>query len=332
MRLIRTALLASMAVLTAALPAQAADRLVLQLKWTTNVEFAGYLVADAKGFYRDEGLDVAINQGGPGFAGEEIIRQGGADVLVASLGTAFVMRAHGLDLVNIAQIFTGAALSLVCRRDSGIKDLADLRGKVIGEYDDRRRPVWRALANIAKLLKPDGSPAFQVKSQRYSLETLQDGAVACLPVMAYNEPWELNQRGLPFAKQILFNLHDAGVWPAEDGLWVRADLLADPAGADRLTRFLRATLRGWRYVISHPDEAVELSIAGNPVGGLDDSQQAFQLNYEIKHLLNNPKGLGYLDPAKVDQAVAAFRERQVDYSAIAKGAWTHKIWQQATQP
>lgn len=51
--------------LTAAAPADAGDRLVLQLKWLPDAQFAGYFVAEAKGFYRDAGLDVTIQPGAP---------------------------------------------------------------------------------------------------------------------------------------------------------------------------------------------------------------------------------------------------------------------------
>ena len=62
--------------------AHAQDKLRLQLKWVTQAQFAGYIVADAKGFYADENLDVDILAGGPNVAPEQVIAGGGADIIV----------------------------------------------------------------------------------------------------------------------------------------------------------------------------------------------------------------------------------------------------------
>ena len=62
--------------------AMAADKVVLQLKWVTQAQFAGYYVAKDKGFYEAEGLDVEIKPGGPDIAPPQVIAGGGADVVV----------------------------------------------------------------------------------------------------------------------------------------------------------------------------------------------------------------------------------------------------------
>ena len=56
----------------------AADALTLQLKWVTQAQFAGYLVAESKGFYDEENLDITILPGGPNVAPEQVIAGGGA--------------------------------------------------------------------------------------------------------------------------------------------------------------------------------------------------------------------------------------------------------------
>ncbi len=45
--------------------AQAADPITLQLKWVPQAQFAGYYVAQAKGYYKAEGVDVVNKLGGP---------------------------------------------------------------------------------------------------------------------------------------------------------------------------------------------------------------------------------------------------------------------------
>src|SRR5580700_3621423 len=101
--------------------AHAADKVTIQLKWVTQAQFAGYYVAKAKGFYKDAGLDVTINPGGPDVAPPQVIAGGGADVVVDWVPSALASREKGVPLVNISQTFKHSGLELTCRKDTGIK-------------------------------------------------------------------------------------------------------------------------------------------------------------------------------------------------------------------
>ncbi|WP_417813130.1 ABC transporter substrate-binding protein [Thalassospira alkalitolerans] len=83
--------------------AMAADEVTLQLKWVTQAQFAGYYVAQDKGFYDEADLDVTINPGGPDIAPPQVIAGGGADVVVDWMPSALASREKGVALVNIAQ-------------------------------------------------------------------------------------------------------------------------------------------------------------------------------------------------------------------------------------
>ena len=140
--------------------AQAADPVTIQLKWVAQAQFAGYFVAKEKGFYKDAGLDVTINPGGPDVAPPQVIAGGGADVVVDWMPSALASREKGVALVNISQTFKHSGLELVCRKDTGIKTPEDFKGKTIGiwyggneypflnwmsklGYQDRRLAGWR---------------------------------------------------------------------------------------------------------------------------------------------------------------------------------------------
>jgi NitT/TauT family transport system substrate-binding protein len=69
----------------------------------------GYYVAQAKGFYEEEGLNVTILPGGPDIAPTQVIAGGGADVIVEWMPAALAAREKGLPLVNIAQPFASRA-------------------------------------------------------------------------------------------------------------------------------------------------------------------------------------------------------------------------------
>src|SRR3981189_1371308 len=121
--------------------AQAADTVTIQLKWVSQAQFAGYIVAKEKGFYKDAGLDVTIKPGGPDVAPPQVIAGGGADVVVDWMPSALASREKGGPLGNISQHSTKPGLDLTCRADTGIKKPVDLKDKTVGIwYGGHREP------------------------------------------------------------------------------------------------------------------------------------------------------------------------------------------------
>src|ERR1700730_18193385 len=126
--------LAAAVSLAALSTAQAADKVTIQLKWVTQAQVAGYYVAKDKGYYKDAGLDVTINAGGPDVAPPQVIAGGGADVVIDWMPSALASREKGVPLVNISQPFKRSGLELTCRADTNIKKPADLKGRTIGVW------------------------------------------------------------------------------------------------------------------------------------------------------------------------------------------------------
>ena len=87
MRKFITFTLGAIAAFTASI-ATAADDVTIQLKWVTQTQFAGYYVAQDKGFYTDEGLNVTIKAGGPDIGEMSVLAGGGADVAVTWMPSA----------------------------------------------------------------------------------------------------------------------------------------------------------------------------------------------------------------------------------------------------
>ena len=118
----------------AAHTAGAAESVTIQLKWVTQAQFAGYYVAQEKGLYAAEGLDVTINPGGPDISPPQIIVGGGADVIIDWMPSALASREKGVPLVNIAQPFKRSGMMLTCRKDTGITGPQDFAGKTLGVW------------------------------------------------------------------------------------------------------------------------------------------------------------------------------------------------------
>ena len=325
-RIMGAAALAGALVLAAA-GGQAADKLTLQLKWVTQAQFAGYFVAKDKGFYKEVGLDVTIKPGGPDINPSQVIAGGGADVVLDWMPSALATREKGVPLVNIAQVFQKSGLMLTCRKDSGIKTPADFKGKTLGVwFGGNEYPFlnWMAKLGLSTNGGPDG---VTVLKQGFNVDPLLQKQAACISTMTYNEYGQVLDAGLKPDQLVVFKYEDEGVATLEDGVYTLEKNLKDPAMAEKLARFLKASMKGWDYAVAHPDEGAAITLANDETGAQTEAHQKFMMA-EIDKLVGvNPKGTGYLDPAAYDRTVAILLSGKSD-PVIAKkpeGAWTHDI-------
>lgn len=97
---------------------QAADPVTvkLQLKWVPQAGSAGYFVAQDKGYYKEEGLDVEILPGGPDIVPEQQVAGGSADIGVGWVASLLPSLEEGMPLVQIAQIYQKSGLVLVSKK------------------------------------------------------------------------------------------------------------------------------------------------------------------------------------------------------------------------
>jgi NitT/TauT family transport system substrate-binding protein len=311
---------------------QAADPLVLQTKWLADAQSAGFYVAQAKGFYRQAGLDVTILPGGPDITPSEVLASGKADVAVDWMPSALAVRDKGAPLVNIAQMFQHSGLQLACRRDSGIRRPADFKGKRLG--------VWYAgneypfLAWMAKLgYRTDGpNPDVTVVRQGAGVELLTGKQADCISTMTYNEYGQLLEAGMKPSELVIFRYDNLGVAVLEDGLYVLQPTVADPAKLERLARFLRASVAGWRYAAAPAHEAETLSIVlHNASPGMTDRAHQQRMLRAVARLIpGSRRGLGYLETADYQRTVDVLSSAAS--SPVAQkpeGAWTHAVWKKA---
>ncbi|WP_372070705.1 ABC transporter substrate-binding protein [Tistrella mobilis] len=329
--MIRTGIIAAAAaaVLGHAGTATAADRLVLQLKWVPQAQFAGYYVAAEKGFYGQAGLDVEIKAGGPDNSPPQVIAGGGADVIVDWMPSALAVRERGVKLVNIAQVFRDSGLRLVCRKDAGITGPQDFRGKTIATWFAGNEYPFLAWMSRLGFSTSGPDPDIRVMRQGFNIDPLLTREAACIAGMSYNEGYQIPAAGLRDEDLIWFSYEDAGVATLEDGLYVLESTLADPAMADRLARFIAASMKGWRYAIDHQDEAVKIVLDQDITGLMDAGYQHFMMAGVAR--LVEPAGaeglVGVLDPAAYERTVGVLLSGGSDpvITRHPEGAWSHAV-------
>jgi NitT/TauT family transport system substrate-binding protein len=305
--------------------AQAADKVTIQLKWVTQAQFAGYFVAKAKGFYKDAGLDVTINPGGPDVAPPQVIAGGGADVVVDWMPSALASRERGVPLVNISQTFKHSGLELVCRKDTGINKPEDLKGKTVGIwYGGNEYPFLSWMSRLG--IKTDGSPGgIRILKQGFNVDPILQKQADCVSAMTYNEYWQIIDGGYKPSQLVIFNYEKMGANTLEDGLWVMEPKLKNKAFVAKMAKFVKASMKGWDYAKKHQDEAVKIILAADTTGAKTAKDQKRMLG-EVAKLLD--PGNGELDPKDYERTVAILLSGKSTPVITRKpvGAWTHAVY------
>lgn len=312
--------------------AHAAEKVTVQLKWLPQAQFAGYYVAQAKGYYKAEGLDVTIKPGGPDISPVQVIAGNGADVVVNWMPDALAAREAGVPLVNIAQVFDHSGLMLTCKKASGVKSPKDLKGKTLGVwYGGNEYPFLNWMGKLG--YKPDVD--VKVLKQGFNVDPLLQNQAACISTMIYNEYWQVVDAGVKESDLVTFFYEKEGVATLEDGLYVMEAKLKDPAFVARMAKFLKATFKGWNDAVKNPEEAAKAVVAADMSGSATMKVQKRQMENVAKLITaaNTPK-MGYLEPAAYERTVKvllAGGSSPVIKKDPGKAAMSHVVWEAASK-
>lgn len=310
-------LLAGALALTAS-SAFAQDALTLQLKWVTQAQFAGYLVAESKGFYDEENLDITILPGGPNIAPEQVIAGGGADIIVTWMAAGLSARDNGVPLVNIAQPFKRSGLMMICPKQTGITSVADFPGHTLGVWFFGNEYPFFAWMN-KEGIKTDGSEGgVTVLQQSFDIQPMIQGQADCISVMTYNEYGQALDAGYGPDNLTIFNYTEMGNDLLEDGLYVMEDTLSDPAKVDAYTRFVRASMKGWAYALENPEEAAQIVVDMDDTGAATLEHQLYMVG-EVSKLVDAADPA--LDMTTYDRTVKALIDQSI-IKAQPEGAYT----------
>lgn len=218
-------------------------------QWIPQAQFAGYMMALEKGFYRTVGLDVTMLRGGPSNPPIEALKSGNATFCSDWLSTAVQQRSSGLKLVNLAQIIQRSALMLIARKSSGISTLNDLNGRRIGLWQGDFKIQPHALFKLRHLNV--------IEVPMYSTVNLfLKRAVDVISAMWYNEYHTLLNSGFSQDDLSTFFFSDYGLNFPEDGIYCLEETLKEKPEVCK--NFVHASLQGWLYAFKHQDETINV--------------------------------------------------------------------------
>ena len=245
-----------MVTLLYSLPLQAADKLVLQLRWDHQFQFAGYYVAQWMGFYEQAGLDVeirsAITPQGQILNTIKEVSEGRADFGI-SAADILVARGQGEDLVILSSIFQHSPVGIISRRESGVSSPADLLPlKMHYVFDDL------ASVELHAMMKAEGIDTHEAKAFHQSnrkgrpFDLLAHKEIDAYAGYTWTALWRAKEAGIEVSvlKPSTYGIDFYG-----DALFAHSQITQN--NPDLVKRFVDASLKGWSYALQHRTEVAD---------------------------------------------------------------------------
>jgi NitT/TauT family transport system substrate-binding protein len=226
----------------------------LQLGWIANVENAGEYVAEDKGYYTDENLDLTITPGGPSTTVEPLVASGKALVGLSSVDIIARARAEGAPLVIIGSTLQVNPMSIMSLASSPINSLDDLKGKRLC-IQTSGVSVMDGVLSANDISKDD----VEYVTADFDPSPLVAGDCDAFVSFLNNQPVTLKLQGVD---TVTFPLSDYGYNAWGDVLFTTEEALADSTQREAVKGILAGTIKGWDDALADPDAAAELVVNG----------------------------------------------------------------------
>ena len=164
--------------------AHAADAVTVRLKWFNQAQFAGFYVAQEKGFYKSAGLDVNIQPGGPDFPAVQMVTGGNEQFGVTGADQILIARSKGVPIVALAVIYRRNPFVLFSLAEVRHQDAGRLVGKKVGvKIGGNEELIYRAVLAKAKI---DKSQLTEIPV-KFDITPLLTGTIDVWPGYLINE-------------------------------------------------------------------------------------------------------------------------------------------------
>jgi len=270
--------------------AQGTTAMSMQFAWFLNSQAAGELVAIAKGYYRDAGIDLKMQPGGPALDPIQVVAGGGTTMGdVASIGVLLNARSRGLPVKAFGTVLQRHPFAFFFLKSSGIHTPKDFEGKTIG-IQPTARPLLEAVLQKHHVPKDRVKVVFVggdiAPLATHQVDVITGWVIDRLPLFA----------NLGLATQIgYFRLWDLGIrqyaytyFTTDQVYGGRKELLA---------RFLSASAKGWMDAREHPEEAIDIVL--RTASGLNRTLEITTLRNMDEYftsIATKQYGWGYMDP------------------------------------
>ena len=222
------------------------ETLVFTPQWTAQAQFAGYYVAEAKGFYRQAGVKVKIEHPSATQPAMSRLRKNECQATTLQLCQALEIIDEGIPLVNILQTSMNNAMVIVSARG---KDPLTQKGAKVG--------IWSVgFGQLAICMSIKDHLDYQWVRFAQNVNLFVAGALDATLAMSYNEYYQLVQAGIKMTDKNVYRFCDHGYNVQEDGVYMTREYYEQHK--DQARRFAQASRKGWEWAAAHPDETLEI--------------------------------------------------------------------------
>jgi ABC-type nitrate/sulfonate/bicarbonate transport system substrate-binding protein len=268
------------------------------LGWITNVEFAGFWIADDRGYYAEEGLEVEFLPGGPNAPRTaQTLAAGGAEIAIPVAMQEFLSAVNdGNDFVAYGAMFQNSPAAWLSLARRPVRSARDAVGaKVLGQQGVQ--PYVEAAMRLA------GVPVdYEFIPVGYEPSPLVEGQGDVYTCFATNQPIMLEQQGMVADRDFVVTTYE------QLGLPQYASMLCSQrswleTNRPVVERFMRASIRGWQDNAADPAVAARLAVENYGADlGLDLAQQTRENELQIPYTqseLTRANGLFRMDPERI---------------------------------
>ena len=223
-----------------------AQRIVFTPQWTPQSQFAGYYVAQEKGFYKEAGVEVDFQHPSVSYSALNRLMEGSSDMITTQLTQAMIAIDRGIPMAHVLQTSQKNGLVLLGRSDS-IRTIEDLRKKKVG--------VWKAgFGELAYIMDAELRLGIKWIPFLEGTNLFISGAIDATLAMSYNEYLQIRVSG--HEDKIPIRLSDIGYDYPEDGLYVSLDFYR--RYPEKVKAFVEASRKGWEWTHEHSEEALDI--------------------------------------------------------------------------
>jgi len=244
MRLLKIILLFMICLLSAAFAKD--EHVTLKLKWKHQFQFAGYYAALHKGFYKEAGLDVDIQEANLADNHIESVLSGIGQYGVGN-SDLLLYKQKGYRPVLLAVFLQHSPLILIAREDSNINTPADFKGKtILLEQNSNEITGWLKKVGLS-------GDNVNLKVQKHDMGELIGKHVDAISAYSTTEPALLDKLNIKYK---IFSPMDVGIDFYGDNLFTSEREISE--NPDRAKAFRNASIKGWKYAVSHKEEIASL--------------------------------------------------------------------------
>jgi NitT/TauT family transport system substrate-binding protein len=293
-------------------------KITLQLKWVPQAQFAGYYAASLMGFYKAQGLDVTLKNGGPNIIPETVVASGLAQFGVDWLPSLLAARDANTPLVNIAQVFARSGMTQLTWKSSGINTIAKMKGKKVANWlGGNQYELFAALTKAG--MNPAKNQGVTIVQQPFTMDLFLKHQVDSASAMTYNELAQVLETGVKMSQINVIKMQSVGTGMLEDGLFSTESYLKSPANQAIAKKVIAATLQGWIYCRDNQAACVQMTLKEGPT--LPKGHQAWMMNEINKLIWPNTAGIGIMSKADYARTAKISQEFGVIKKAPTAGAY-----------